>query len=82
MEQRVEDHLASEPGDALQELFGAHDDHFALLDPALADRRLFGETLPHGLDRVRLGRLVGLIGLGVERSEQSLGVGNEVRSAG
>ena len=52
VQQGVEHDLAAQLGQALRQLVGARDDHFALLELALADRRQLGQPGAIGLHRV------------------------------
>ena len=51
LQQGLQHDLAADLGQPLEQLVGAGDHHLALLDAALADRRLIGETQPLGLHR-------------------------------
>ena len=63
------------------QLVGAGDDHLALLDLALADRRLVGQPGAIGLHRVGFRRRVGAR-LDLERRQKLLGVGEVVAGDG
>ena len=77
MQQRVEHDLAAQLGQALSQLVGAGDDHLALLDLALADRRQVGQPGAIGLHHVGFRHRVGAR-LDLERRQKVLGVGQVV----
>ena len=73
-QQRAQHDLAAQLGQAFDELVGAGDHHFALLDAAFADRGLLGQPVAVGLHRVRFGH--GVAGrLGFERRQKLARVG-------
>ena len=81
VQQGVEHDLAAQLGQALGQLIGARDDHFALLELALADRRQLGQPGAVGLHRVGLHhRLAARLQL--ERRQKLLGVGQVVAGDG